>query len=67
MHYVLVYKIHIYMPKMTLPSLLTQIFFLYIKFGNFWYIICLVPNLTPIWPQSHWHLFVKWEKLGGAA
>ena len=40
------------MPKMTLSSLLTQTSFLYIEFANFRYIICLVLNLMPMWPQS---------------
>ena len=51
LHFVLVCKIPIYMPKMTSP--LTQISFFYIKFANFWYIICFVPYLIPIWPRSH--------------
>ena len=36
--------------KMTLTSLLTFIFLFYIKFANFWYITCIVPNFMPIWP-----------------
>ena len=53
LHYVLVCKIHIYMPKTTLSSLLTWLCFFYIKFTNFWYIKSSVPNLTPIWTRSH--------------
>ena len=53
LHYVLVCKIHMYIPKMTLSSLLTWISFFYIKFANFWYIKCSVPNLIPIWPRSY--------------
>ena len=53
LHFVLLYKIHIYMPKMTLSGLLTWISFLYVKFANFSYIICSVPNLIPIWFRSH--------------
>ena len=45
-------KIQIYMPKMTLSSLLTWISFLYTKFANFSY-ICSAPNLIPIWSRSH--------------
>ena len=40
---------------MTLSSVLTYIFFL-CKFGNFWYITYFVPNLIPIWRQTHGHL-----------
>ena len=53
LHYVLVCKIHIYMQKMTLSSLLTQISFFYIKLANFLYITCSISYLIPIWPQSH--------------
>ena len=53
LHNALVCKICIYMPKMILSSLLTYISFSYIKFANFWYITCFVPNLIPIWPWSH--------------
>ena len=53
LYYVQVCEIHIYMSKMTLSSLLTQIFFFYITFANFWYITCFAPNLTPIWTRSH--------------
>ena len=53
LHFLLLCKIHIYMPKMTLSSLLTWISFLYIKFANFSYIIYSVSNLIPIWSRSH--------------
>ena len=53
LHYVLVCKIYIYMPRMTLSSLSTKISFFYIKLANFWYRTCFVSNLIPIWPQSH--------------
>ena len=51
--YILVCNIHIYMPKMTLSSLLTYMTFFYAKFAKFWYTTCFVPNLIPVWPQSH--------------
>ena len=56
--YVLVCKMHISITKMTLSKLLTKISVFYIKFANVWYIMCFgitcfVPNLIPIWPQSH--------------
>ena len=65
LHYVLVCKLVIFMPKMTLLGLLsftyypiiliiTQISFSYIKCPNFWYITCFVPNLIPLWPLSYW-------------
>ena len=51
------------MPKMALSSLLGQTFFFCIKFGNFWYIICFVPNLKiPKCIQKIWkicHYFYK--------
>ena len=53
LHYVLVCKIHIYMPKMTLWSMLKQISFFYIKSTNFWYITCFALNLIPIWSRSY--------------
>ena len=53
LHFVLFWKIHIYMPKMTLSSLLTWIFFLYIKFANFLYLIYFVPSSKLIWSRSH--------------
>ena len=53
LHYVLVCKIHIYMLKITLSSLLTQIFYFYEQFASFWYITCFVPNLITILPQFH--------------
>ena len=49
----LFFKIHIYMPKMTISSLLTWITFFYIKFANFLYIICSVSNLIPFWSRPH--------------
>ena len=52
--YLLVCKVHVYVLKMTLSSLLTKISFFYIKLVNFWYIICFVSNLISIWPQSYW-------------
>ena len=51
--YVLVCKIHIYMVKMILSSLLTQIPFFYRKVVNFWYKQCFVPSMILIWPWSH--------------
>ena len=53
LHFFLFCKIHIYMPKITLLSLLTLISLLYIKFANFSYIICSAPNLILIWSRSH--------------
>ena len=52
LHYVLACKIHIYLPKMTLSSLLTWMSFFYTKFSSFWDITCSVPNLIPIYPRS---------------
>ena len=52
LHYLLVCKIHTYMPKITLSSLLTQISFFYRKFANFWCITFFVCNLIQIWPRS---------------
>ena len=52
LYYALVCKIHIYMLKMILSSLLIWISFYYIKFDNFWYITCSVPNLISMWLQS---------------
>ena len=49
LHSVLVCKIFIYMPKMTLSSLLTKIPFFYRKVANFFYITFFVSNLIPIW------------------
>ena len=63
LHFALFCKMQIYMPKMTLSPLLTWISFLYIKFANFLYIICFVPNLIPIWSQSHGlYLLLKFIK-----
>ena len=53
LNYVLVCKTHFCMSKMAHWSLLTSISFLYVKFANFWYITCFVPNMIPIWSQSH--------------
>ena len=47
LHYILVCKIRIYMPKMTLSSLLT--YFFYRKFANFRFIACFVPILILFW------------------
>ena len=47
LHYVLVCKIHIYMPNIRLLSLKTQISFLYIEFASFWDITCFVIYLIP--------------------
>ena len=52
LHFVLFCKIHIYMPKITLSSLLTWISFLYVKFAKFSH-ICSALNLIPIWSRSH--------------
>ena len=49
LHYILVCKMHIYMPKMTL----SKIPFFYIKSANFWCITCFVPNLISILSRSH--------------
>ena len=43
-HYFLVSKIHIYMLKMALLSLLALISFLFITFPNFLHIKCFVPD-----------------------
>ena len=53
LHYFLVCKIHIYMPKITLLRLLTQLSFFYIKFASFWYMTCFVHDMIRIWPRSH--------------
>ena len=53
LNYGLICKINVNMPKITRSSLLTYINLFYIKFANFWYITCFVPNLIPIWPRSH--------------
>ena len=53
LHCVLVCKIHIYMPKMTLSSLSTQKPFFYIKAANLWYITCFAPNLIPVQLRFH--------------
>ena len=59
LHYALVCKTHIYMLKITLSSLLTQIFYFYEQFARFWYIKCFVPNLVTILPQFHKLLVLK--------
>ena len=51
LHYVLFCIKHIYMPKITFQ---TYISFFYLKFNNFWYITCFVPNLIPIWSPIPW-------------
>ena len=53
LRFVLVCKMHIYIPKMTLLSLLTYTSFFYKTFAKFHYITCFVPNLILIWAQSH--------------
>ena len=53
LHYLLICKIDVNMPKTTLSSLLTEIPFFYIKFANFWNIKCFAPKLMPIRPWSH--------------
>ena len=53
LYFLLVCKKYVYMPKMTISSLLTQIFFFYIEFARLWYITCFVPKLKASWPQSH--------------
>ena len=52
LHYVLVSKIQIYMPKMTISILLTCISFFYKKLSNFCYITCFVSNSILIWHRS---------------
>ena len=42
----------------SVPCLLTWISFFYIKFANFWYITCSVPNLIPIWS---WLYGLAWK------
>ena len=42
----------------SVPCLLTWISFFYIKFANFEYITCSVPNLIPTWSWSHG---LKWK------
>ena len=59
LHYILVCKIHIYLPKMTFPKLLTKISFFYKRYANFWYLTCFTPNLILIYRQSHGLRF-KW-------
>ena len=61
LHFVLVCKMHIYIPKMTLLNLLIWISFFYIKFANFWYITCSVPYLIPIWNLDS----IPWTNLKG--
>ena len=54
LHHVLICKIPIYMPKMTLSNLLTYIHhFSSQNLLTFYYITCFVPNLIPTRPQSH--------------
>ena len=53
LHYVLVSKMHFYMPKMTLSRLLTYISYFYVTFANSSYITCFVLRLIPIWARSH--------------
>ena len=53
LHYVLVLKIQVDMPKITLSSLLTYISFFYKTFANFRYITYFVSSLIPVWFQSH--------------
>ena len=53
LRFVLICKTHIYIPKMTLLSLLTYTSFFYKNFAKFRYITCFVSNLILIWPQSH--------------
>ena len=57
-NYVLICKTHIYMLKMILASLLTQISFSNRIFANFWHITYFVSNLMPIWPWSWSWLFI---------
>ena len=52
LHYGLVCKLHIYIPKI-LSSLLTEKYFFYIKFAVFWYVTSFVPNGVLNWPRSH--------------
>ena len=42
----------------SVPCLLTWVSFFYIKFANFWYITCSVPNLIPIWS---WVYVLTWK------
>ena len=53
LHLVMVCKIHTYMPRMTLLTLLTNISFFYVTFTNVWCIKCFLPSMIPIWPWSH--------------
>ena len=53
LHHVVVCQIHIYIPKITLSSMLTQISFFYVKFASIWYITCFDPSFILLWPQSH--------------
>ena len=55
LNYVLVYKMHLYMPKMTLSSLLTLVLIVCIKPTFLWYIICLLSKLFPF--RDWWTLF----------
>ena len=43
---IMFWSVNIYMPKMTLSSLFTQISFFNIKFVNFWCITCFVSNVS---------------------
>ena len=47
------WNLHIYMPKMTLSSLLTWISIFYKESANFWYTTCFVPNLILVCPWFH--------------
>ena len=40
-------------PSKVSSALVNKDIFFYIKFASFWYIICSVPNLIPIWFSSH--------------
>ena len=42
----------------SVKSPLTRTSFFYIKFANFWYITCSVPNLIPIWS---WVYGLTWK------
>ena len=53
LRFVLICKIHIYIPKMTLLSLLRYTSFYYKNFAKFRYITRFVPNLKLIWLQFH--------------
>ena len=55
LNYVLVCKMHLYMPKMTLSSLLTLVLIVCIKPTFLWYIICLLSKLFPF--RDWWTLF----------